>query len=293
MKEKNFGEIKNKVRDQITEGHLEQAISTLLQYINENSDKRLNNRIRLASFDYEQTKDQDMAGIIKKELFLSHRKEIAEEVLAILDDVENGNYDGVVERLEKLGLLMGISLLLDAKAILKSPPLIDPRDGKVYKTVKLIGKVWMAENLNYDIGEGCWIYDNKSDNGKKYGRLYTWKAAIKACPPGWRVPEDEEWETLAQEFGGYWDSRESIDSGRQAYSALIKGGSSGFSALLGGCRDYYDSDFNDLGHCGTYWTATKYSSDCALTNEFDRGSGKLYRIINPRAWGYSCRCVQD
>ena len=78
----------------------------------------------------------------------------------------------------------------------------DSRDGQTYKTIRLNGKTWMGQNLNFDVGESCWFYNNDPKNREKYGRLYTWEASKKACPPGWRLPTDEEWKKLANSLRG-------------------------------------------------------------------------------------------
>lgn len=71
----------------------------------------------------------------------------------------------------------------------------DDRDGKTYKTIKLGKQTWMAENLNLHMDDS-WCYERKIDNCKKYGRLYTWKKAEKACPVGWHLPSRSEWRDL-------------------------------------------------------------------------------------------------
>lgn len=105
----------------------------------------------------------------------------------------------------------------------------DPRDGKVYKTVKIGDQVWMAENLNFEIADSSFCYKDDKANCDKFGRLYTWNAAMKAVPPGWHLPSKEEWEKLIQSFGG-------TDS--VAFARMVQGGESGFNALTGiGSRD--------------------------------------------------------
>lgn len=60
----------------------------------------------------------------------------------------------------------------------------------------------MAENLNYNPGSGSWAYDNDSSKAAIYGRLYSWPTARKACPQGWHLPSNVEWQTLADYLGG-------------------------------------------------------------------------------------------
>ena len=66
---------------------------------------------------------------------------------------------------------------------------IDQRDGQAYEAVEFSnGIITMAQNLNFEI-EDSWCYDDDPENCEKFGRLYTWSAAMEACPPGWRLPK--------------------------------------------------------------------------------------------------------
>ena len=158
----------------------------------------------------------------------------------------------------------------------------DPRDGQTYKTVELLGKTWMAENLNYDVGRGRWFYDNDPANGEKYGRLYTWEAAKKACPPGWRLPSYEDIGALI-EYNG---------SGIAAYKWLIAGGKSGFDALLGGNR-VTGGSFLGLGVYGHYWSATERVGGSAYYYNFNGDDQRLFRNYFDQGLGFSVRCLQQ
>jgi len=180
--------------------------------------------------------------------------------------------------------------------IIKDPNLfVDPRDDQQYRTAKMAdGKIWMVENLNFDVGEGCWFYDDKRENGKEYGRLYTWDAALKACPDGWHLASDEEWKNLAAAYGGYYDheTRKEKGDSKSGYTALISGGNSGFTALLGGYRRT-DGSYGGLGRYGLYWSSSEKSSGGAWGYNFDGPVSKFYRLSIDKGVGRSCRCTKD
>ncbi|MBK6930663.1 MAG: hypothetical protein IPH12_07220 [Saprospirales bacterium] len=110
------------------------------------------------------------------------------------------------------------------------------------------------------------------------------------------MPTDEEWLKLADLFGGVYQPPKLIDttSGKSAYNALIAGGSSGFSVLLGGLRLIRSNPrFYGLGDYASYWSATQNSSDEAWYYNFNRYRGELSRANTKKTLGLSCRCVQD
>ncbi|MDR3002052.1 MAG: fibrobacter succinogenes major paralogous domain-containing protein [Fibromonadaceae bacterium] len=153
----------------------------------------------------------------------------------------------------------------------------DSRDKKVYKTVKIGEQTWLAENLNYNV-KGSLCYDNEPANCTKYGRLYDWEMAKKACPAGWHLPTKKEWNMLTKYVvpdcsdddleecgwsnngGNLLKSKDGWDSyGREG--ELLGNGTDkvGFSALPGGAGDYgMDGfEFQGIGELGIWWSATE------------------------------------
>jgi uncharacterized protein (TIGR02145 family) len=172
----------------------------------------------------------------------------------------------------------------------------DPRDGKTYRTVKIGKQTWMAENLNYQT-DNSWCYEKEVSNCKKYGRLYSWDAALDACPAGWHLPYYDEWEDLVAFAGG--DSL----AGTKLKSKSPKWGGTdnyGFSATPGGERTpggYYHL----LGSWGGWWTANYTFRDLSFTDipyglgwQMDKEEDTT--MVNPlmmeSGTGLSVRCLK-
>jgi uncharacterized protein (TIGR02145 family) len=178
----------------------------------------------------------------------------------------------------------------------------DPRDGKVYKTVKIGNQTWFAENLAYKPNSGNYCaYDNDTTNVAKYGYLYGWETAKKVCPTGWHLPTDAEWTTLTDFLGG-----ESISGGKLKETGTTHWGSpntgatneSGFTALPGGNRNFF-GQFQYIGDAGRYWSSTDSTKSSngrigdAWFRDIDARDGKIGRDISTEVAGFSVRCIRD
>ena len=195
----------------------------------------------------------------------------------------------------------------------------DPRDGQVYKTVVIGTQTWMAENLNYadsiampNLKEISWCYNNSMDSCAKYGRLYTWTAAMDiarsyqsataaavisvphqgVCPTGWHLPDTTEWNdleaavggestagTVLKSTGGWQDS----GNGTDAY---------GFSALPAGYRSHFGGFYN-AGYGAYFWSATEYDAGNAYRRYLNYDVADMYTYNNDKYNAFSVRCVKD
>ena len=117
----------------------------------------------------------------------------------------------------------------------------DERDGRVYKTVEIAGRVWMAENLSlkensekcFDVGcRYFWAKAMKVD-GVSDSPIVVEKNHQGVCMDGWHIPDSTEWISLLNEV-----SIEKLKS-----SVVWQGGTneSGFSITPTG----FLNEFND------------------------------------------------
>jgi len=162
----------------------------------------------------------------------------------------------------------------------------DSRDGKEYRSVKIGSQTWMAENLSYET-KNSWCYDN-SNGCSTYGRHYAWDAAMNACPAGWRLPNNEDWNGLALLAGGGSVASRILKS-KSGWKGNGNGTDEfGFGALPGG--GYLGGSFNDVGESGAWWSATEQRKE-AFRWRIDFG-WHLEGDVRDKSRGMSVRCVR-
>jgi len=168
-----------------------------------------------------------------------------------------------------------------------------------YEFVVIGGQKWMKKNLNIETADS-WCWGNSPDSCAKYGRLYTWDAAIMACPAGWKLPDTADWNRLVMAAGGSSTAGKALKSKSGWRDNDGKSGNGtddfGFSALPGGSRSSSGSFYGGGGIGGDWWTATEFGGVYAyywLMNYdydgvfFDSGSN------NYKSNGFSVRCVEE
>ncbi len=216
------------------------------------------------------------------------------------------------------------------------PMVFDLRDQNTYKTVKIGNQCWLRENLRYlpqvfpsnliSISEErYYVYDYNGDsvigaienpNYSKFGVLYNLKSANSACPKGWKLPSNDDWDTLqnyllshnynydsslngnkiakalsgsfSQSISGLWYNSSVIGApGNVDYEWMRN--LSGLSILPGGFMTNYG--FNNIYKEGSFWS----NSGSISTIENSRSlqfnfNGFNSEFVN-KYYGLSVRCI--
>ena len=214
----------------------------------------------------------------------------------------------------------------------------DERDDQTYKTVSIGTQIWMAENLNYAYtgvpfkyvysnllvyysDSTSWCYGNVPANCTKYGRLYTWAAAMDSvgewstngkgcgweaecsptypvrgiCPEGWHLPRYAEVVAMTElvgdvELGSAYITQTGWNGGKGGTDIV------GLSMLPTG---FYHSagKFGLDGALASVWMSTEDDENDAFlisisANSTDEGVS-FVNMYYSKSCGMSVRCIQD
>ena len=182
----------------------------------------------------------------------------------------------------------------------------DPRDGEVYGVKKIGNLTWMKENLRFNVPNASWCFDNDDENCAELGRLYTFQAALKACPSDWRLPSDNDWLDLERALGIAQDQwmidNYSTTRGSNVGQKLKEGGSSGlefkisgFAYINNGEAEFKGIDDDDRPR-SYFWTSTGKNVNgqtIAIRRRIEAKNGNIFRFSNPTSgYAVAVRCVQ-
>ncbi|MCX6257623.1 MAG: hypothetical protein NTW49_06990 [Bacteroidia bacterium] len=199
-------------------------------------------------------------------------------------------------------------------------PITDSRDGRKYKTVRLDGRCWMAENLNIGtkilskkgtnnqtneqtdnniIEKFC--YENDSNACDRYGGLYQWDEAMQyrkeeksrgICPEGWHIPSDLEWNEMVEYIGGR-DVAGDILKAASFPGKLVDSVTCGFNALPGGRRGGPKGNYIREGKIAYFWTSTEYTGFSSWFYKIFDNTDYLSHYFYLKSYGFSVRCIRD
>lgn len=204
--------------------------------------------------------------------------------------------------------------------------LVDSRDGRVYRTVTLDGREWMAENLAYrSIGSICYRTKGSLPGDTSLcpvlGRMYFWDELASGeppsvdsthgirgtCPEGWHVPALAEWNAMVR----WVESDPGVGVGKAGLALSSQGGWErptpgldrfGFRGLPGGVYQKWSEDlgwhpWGTLGQVGNWWLGTvdrltSPSRPYAATIQYNQDGVRVHQNSSDSA-AQSVRCLRD
>lgn len=224
-------------------------------------------------------------------------------------------------------MVTNVSLTIPAATFRCGTSMLEFPNGHEYETVEIGGLCWTKSNLREIVGT-----DHSSDNATSssapycyvrpnvdesiYGYYYNWEAAKIACPEGWHLPSDAEWNVMESgltsqglyardyrgdhagklAYGTEWNSSDNFACpGNQAYADRNV---SGFSARAAS-RFYYTFNNGQPGNDAYFWTSSKAPSitygptDYPVFRSLNSSRIGVQRKTEMASIGMSVRCIRD
>ena len=179
------------------------------------------------------------------------------------------------------------------------PCVTDARDGKKYYYAEIGDLLWFRHNLAY---EGCGVpYGSAPAMSDLFGIFYTQQEAMEACPEGWRLPTEAEWNAVYEEFGSnagklkanayfndepMWSYWKDVDCDNESTLAILPVGYAN-----PGQDDSYT--FYSLDEYAALWTSDT-QDDMAVYVYLYEKDNKLYRNVQSAdIFRLPVRCVKN
>ena len=161
--------------------------------------------------------------------------------------------------------------------------------------VTIGNQIWTSKNLNVStyrngdaipqvqdpeswgkLSTGAWCYyENETEFGPKYGKLYNWYAVNDRrglAPEGYHIPTDAESKTLIYYLG-------------EKSSTKMKNIRGGYRAS--------DGNYNYLGEEGYWWSSSLENGGQARCRILNKNDDKPWSYYYPMRYGFSVLCLSD
>ncbi|MBO7500784.1 MAG: hypothetical protein J6T45_05505 [Fibrobacterales bacterium] len=200
--------------------------------------------------------------------------------------------------------------------------LCDTRDSSLYDLVRIGNQTWMKQNLNFDykidgVSYGSYCYQDKADTCAKYGRLYTWAAAMDTattgcgygllceasgsrpqgiCPDGSHLPDTAEMNELLAAVAENLDTAGTAMKTTAGWlNGVMGSNSSGFTWLPAGYRSTNGTGNGALLSQGHLWSSVQRSSSNrnAYRWSVTDTQENVISANDDKRYGYSVRCVKN
>ncbi|MBW6534901.1 MAG: hypothetical protein K0B11_07830 [Mariniphaga sp.] len=178
----------------------------------------------------------------------------------------------------------------------------DPRDGQKYLIRNYGTATWMIQNLNYHLPGSKYYFNDSIKYAQEFGRLYTYNQVIDACPPGWKLPSPNDWNTLI-EFCGSTNEKAieaMVEPGKRLWAEsqqYIRNNSSGFTIKPSGALtiESESESFPEKGYSANFWSKTDDGIEAQIYSYAPHLSSHFVNtvVINSNLTLISIRCIKD